>query len=69
VFYKSEYRSVVALAAVLSGSRWAAQDLAPRGSLLPPTWGFDVRLTAVTYSLSQSDDTQHLSTSVARIVG
>jgi DNA-directed RNA polymerase specialized sigma24 family protein len=28
VFYKSEYRSVVALAAVLSGSRWAAQDLA-----------------------------------------
>jgi RNA polymerase sigma-70 factor (ECF subfamily) len=27
-FYRAEYRSVVALAAVLSGSRWAAEDLA-----------------------------------------
>jgi RNA polymerase sigma-70 factor (ECF subfamily) len=27
-FYRSEYRSVVALAAILSGSRWAAEDLA-----------------------------------------
>ncbi|HEY7563897.1 MAG TPA: sigma-70 family RNA polymerase sigma factor [Acidimicrobiia bacterium] len=27
-FYRSEYRKVVALAAVLSGSRWAAEDLA-----------------------------------------
>lgn len=27
-FYRSEYRSVVSLAAVLSGSRWAAEDLA-----------------------------------------
>lgn len=27
-FYRSEYRAVVALAAVLSGSRWAAEDLA-----------------------------------------
>lgn len=27
-FYRQQYRSVVALAAVLSGSRWAAEDLA-----------------------------------------
>jgi RNA polymerase sigma-70 factor (ECF subfamily) len=27
-FYRSEYRPVVALAAALSGSRWAAEDLA-----------------------------------------
>jgi RNA polymerase sigma-70 factor (ECF subfamily) len=27
-FYRQEYRSVVALAAALSGSRWAAEDLA-----------------------------------------
>jgi RNA polymerase sigma-70 factor (ECF subfamily) len=27
-FYRAEYRSVVALAAALSGSRWAAEDLA-----------------------------------------
>jgi RNA polymerase sigma-70 factor (ECF subfamily) len=27
-FYRREYRSVVALAVVLSGSRWAAEDLA-----------------------------------------
>ena len=30
-FYRAEYRSVVALAAVLSGSRSAAEDLVPRG--------------------------------------
>jgi RNA polymerase sigma-70 factor (ECF subfamily) len=27
-FYRQEYRSIVALAAVISGSRWAAEDLA-----------------------------------------